>query len=64
MLKMGNAASVQALEEFKKRLREFLESSETGRQAIALSGDEHIELRRLRRSRSQTSDGEQAPDDI
>ena len=45
---MTNAASAQALEEFKKRLREFLESSETGRQAIAMSGREEIEMDRLR----------------
>lgn len=32
MLQMANAASAQALEEGKKRLREFLEASETGRQ--------------------------------
>ncbi|MCJ1410442.1 Dynamin-like GTPase that mediates homotypic ER fusion [Ptychographa xylographoides] len=38
ILKMTNAASQQALEEFKKRLREFLEASDTGRQAIAMSG--------------------------
>ena len=42
MLKMTNAASQQALEEGKKRLREFLESSDTGRQAIAMSGQEGI----------------------
>ena len=47
MLGMANAASAQAVEEFKKRLREFLESSETGRQAIAMSGNEDIAMRRL-----------------
>lgn len=48
MLKMTNAASQQALEEFKKRLREFLESSDTGRQAIAMSGGgEDIKMRKL-----------------
>jgi hypothetical protein len=35
---MANAASAQALEVGKERLREFLESSETGRQAVAMSG--------------------------
>jgi hypothetical protein len=37
-LKMTEAASQQALEEGKRRLREFLESSDTGRQAI-VQGD-------------------------
>lgn len=36
MLNMANAASAQALEEGKKRLREFLETSETGRAALAM----------------------------
>ena len=40
MLKMANAASQQALEVGKERLREFLESSDTGRQAIAMSGQQ------------------------
>ncbi|KAH7058956.1 GTP-binding protein Sey1 [Macrophomina phaseolina] len=38
MLRMSNAASQQAVEMFKERLREFLESNETGRQAMAMSG--------------------------
>ncbi|CAK3853102.1 probable SEY1 [Lecanosticta acicola] len=37
MLRMTNAASQQGLEIFKEKLREFLESSETGRQAIGMS---------------------------
>lgn len=37
MLKMTNAASAQALEIGKERLREFLESSDTGRQAQAMA---------------------------
>lgn len=40
MYQMANAASAQALEEGKKRLREFLEASEGGRQAMAMSGRE------------------------
>jgi hypothetical protein len=35
---MTEAASRQAVEEGKKRLREFLESSEPGRQDLRLSG--------------------------
>lgn len=38
MIRMSNAASAQAIEIFKERLREFLESSDTGRQAMAMSG--------------------------
>ncbi|KAJ9262721.1 hypothetical protein DTO195F2_3442 [Paecilomyces variotii] len=37
IMKMTEAASRQAVEEGKRRLREFLESSDTGRQAIAMS---------------------------
>jgi protein SEY1 len=37
MMNMANAASSQALEEGKKRLREFLESSDTGRQAMGMT---------------------------
>ena len=37
MARMANAASQQALEVGKERLREFLESSDTGRQAMAMS---------------------------
>ncbi len=38
MLRMANAASAQAVEIGKEKLREFLESSETGRQAIGMKG--------------------------
>ena len=38
MLRMANAASAQAVEVGKERLREFLESSEAGRQTMAMSG--------------------------
>lgn len=47
MLQMANAASAQALEEGKKRLREFLEASDTGRQAIAMSGGDNIPMQKL-----------------
>lgn len=47
MLSMTNAASQQALEEFKKRLRAFLEASDTGRQAIAMSGSDSIQMQKL-----------------
>ena len=38
MLRMATAASNQAVEIGKEKLREFLESSDTGRQAMAMSG--------------------------
>ena len=47
MYQMANAASAQALEEGKKRLREFLEESNAGRQAMAISGQDDVQMRRL-----------------
>ena len=47
MYQMANAASAQALEEGKKRLREFLEESNAGRQAIAMSGQDDVQMRKL-----------------
>lgn len=47
MFNMANAASQQALEEGKKRLREFLESSDTGRQAIAMAGQDDVQMQKL-----------------
>ena len=51
MINMANAASQQALEEGKKRLREFLEDTNTGRQAVRLSSasgsEEEISMRKL-----------------
>ena len=47
MYQMANAASTQALEEGKKRLREFLEESNAGRQAMAMGGENDIQMRKL-----------------
>jgi len=52
MLKMANAASQQAVEEGKKRLREFLEENPTARQAMAMTGNEEYEMKDLRSSRT------------
>ena len=65
-MKMTEAASNQALVEGKKRLREFLESSDTGRQAIAMStpagrGEQH-EMSRLNKQGKATA--EEAEDDL
>jgi hypothetical protein len=35
------------MEEFKKRLREFLESSDTGREAMAMSGAGDLRMQKL-----------------
>jgi len=39
MLRMGNAASAQAVEIGKEKLREFLENTDTGRRAVEMSGN-------------------------
>jgi protein SEY1 len=53
MISMANAASAQALEEGKKRLREFLEASETGRQAMAMQSGESYEMSRINGTRTK-----------
>ena len=62
MIRMGNAASAQALEVWKERLREFLESSESGRQAMAMSGNqprgESVRMNRLNGSGKKDEDAE------
>ncbi|KAL9110887.1 MAG: hypothetical protein Q9227_004687 [Pyrenula ochraceoflavens] len=61
MIKMANAASAQAVQEGKKKLREFLEESQTGREALAMSSGsgsgEEYEMGRVRR-RGGAGDGE------
>ncbi|KAH0840423.1 protein sey1 [Fonsecaea monophora] len=53
MFKMANAASQQALEEGKKRLREFLEENPTARNAVAMStGRDEYEMRNLDSTRA------------
>ena len=47
MYQMANAASAQALEEGKKRLRDFLEESNAGRHAMAMSGQDDVQMRKL-----------------
>ncbi|KAG6986491.1 hypothetical protein G7Y79_00080g100620 [Physcia stellaris] len=59
MFQMANAASAQAIEEGKKRLREFLETSETGRQAMAMSGRDDIGMQKLNgHGKAVVGDGE------
>ena len=67
MLRMANAASAQAVEIGKEKLREFLESSDTGRQALAMKGrdDDAISLNTLdSRGKRKTSVEEDEDDDI
>ena len=63
MLRMTNAASQQALEEGKKRLREFLEASDTGRQALTMSGQDDIPMRKMNSSGRETASTVDEDDD-
>lgn len=47
MIRMSSAASTQGVEIFREKLRDFLESSETGRQAIGMSERAGIPLEPL-----------------
>ena len=72
MLRMANAASQQGLEVGKEKLREFLEASDTGRQAMAMSGraddGQAIGLQALdgqgRRAKARAADADDDDDDI
>jgi len=68
MLRMANAASNQAVEIGKEKLREFLESSDTGRQAMAMGGrdSDSISLNTLdsRGKRKPAAAAEDDDDDI
>jgi len=67
MLRMANAASTQAVEIGKEKLREFLESSETGRQAMAMgprSDSDSISLNTLDSRRKKKTIEEDEDDDI
>ncbi|RMZ83871.1 hypothetical protein DV737_g1488, partial [Chaetothyriales sp. CBS 132003] len=57
MINMASAASAQALEEGKKKLRDFLESTETGRQALAMpDAGNSMEMRTVRSRAKVKSD--------
>ena len=67
MLRMTNAASAQGLEIFREKLREFLESSETGRQAIGMSeraGVKMDDLAAKSNGRKREAQGEEVVDEI
>lgn len=67
ILRMTNAASAQALEIGKEKLRDFLEQSETGRQAIGMSAEHGINLDTLgaderKKAHAKVADDEDAED--
>lgn len=63
MLKMASAASQQALEEGKKRLREFLEENPRAAHAVAVStGHEEYEMSNLTSRRKVKTDGAEDDD--
>jgi hypothetical protein len=67
MLRMANAASAQAVEIGKEKLREFLESSDTGRQAIGMNGrdnSDNISLNTLDSRGKRVAAMEDDDDDI
>ncbi|KAG0647801.1 sey1 [Hyphodiscus hymeniophilus] len=68
MLRMTNAASAQAVEIGKEKLREFLESSDTGRQAMGMAGrtqGDGISLNTLdSRGKRKTAAEEEEDDEI
>jgi hypothetical protein len=66
---MANAASAQALDIGKERLREFLESSESGRQAMAMAdrqggSGESVRMDRLNGQGKKKHDDDMDVDDI
>jgi protein SEY1 len=63
ILRMANAASAQAVDIGKERLREFLENSDTGRQAMAMSGrEESVRMDRLNTKGKKTEEDEDVED--
>ncbi|EGE04808.1 hypothetical protein TEQG_03981 [Trichophyton equinum CBS 127.97] len=63
MINMAEAASRQAVEEGKRRLREFLESSDTGRQAMAMSGRNSTRVEEYEMSSNLKSKGRRSTTD-
>jgi hypothetical protein len=67
MLRMANAASAQAVEIGKEKLREFLDSADSGRHAMAIGAREDsdgISLNTLDSKGKRTSTVEDEDDDI
>jgi protein SEY1 len=70
IMKMMDAASRQAMDEGKRKLREFLEASEAGREAIAMSSGvksghiEEYEMSNINGKASSKNAAEEADDDL
>ncbi|OXV06461.1 hypothetical protein Egran_05773 [Elaphomyces granulatus] len=70
IMKMVDAASRQAMDEGKRKLREFLEASEAGREAIAMSSGvksgriEEYEMSNINGKASSKNAAEEADDDL
>jgi hypothetical protein len=68
MARMANAASAQALDVGKERLRDFLESSESGRQAMAMAdrqgGGDGVRMDRLNGEGKKRNEDDLELDDI
>jgi len=64
MIQMPTAATAQAIEEGKKRLREFLEESQGGKQAIAMRAGEGKDDVRLGRLNGAGREVEEEVDEI
>ena len=62
MLRMTNAASTQGLEIFREKLRDFLEQSETGRQAIGMSEKGGIRMDSLNSNGTTKAKGKEEED--
>ena len=67
IINMTTAASNQALAEGKKRLRDFLQESEAGRQAMAMSSSsarDEVEMRNLNRRKAKVDGVDEDDDEI
>ena len=64
MARMANAASTQALDIGKERLRDFLESSDTGRQAMRMADQQNGRRGESVRMDRLNGDGKKHDDDV
>ncbi|OQN98688.1 Protein SEY1 [Cryoendolithus antarcticus] len=64
ILRMTNAASSQGLEIFREKLREFLESSDTGRQAIGMSQKAGYSMDTLHSNGTTKTNATKVDDDV
>ena len=64
MLRMANAASAQAVEIAKEKLRGFVQETETGRQAMAMSGRAQQQDVELKPMKAKVEEHEDEDEDI